>query len=86
MPRLVNSGTWSVISRKPVPAAPVARLPGQLRPLAGDALEPSEELVEEVGGLLQAPAMQLQAADARPCPSVGCAPQSWPFSSYWIGS
>ena len=46
MPRLVNSGMWSVTSLKPVPA-PVARFAGQPARLlpCGDAFEPPEEVV-----------------------------------------
>ena len=86
MPRLVNSGMWSVTSCEA--GAGAGREIGRAvaAPAAGDAFEPAEEVVEEVGGLLQAPAMQLAGRDARPCPSVGCAPQSAPVSSYWIGS
>ena len=84
MPRRVNSGTWSVISRKPVPA-PVARLPGQLRPLP--AMHSSRP---RKSSRKSAVSFRRPRCSCRPgctsSPSVGCAPHSAPVSSYWIGS
>ncbi len=51
----------------------------------GDAFEPAEEVAQEVGGLLHALPVEAQPG-CTSTPSVGSAPHTAPFSSYWIGS